>query len=98
DCAAEAASAGPDPDRYGCAKRSRTRCCRQRGQRRLAQRSPGSFESGKPAAMTREPMTREQWRLPFGANVIGNNRTRFRVWAPAQQALTLTVEGHEPPP
>lgn len=34
-----------------------------------------------------------EWRPTFGANVIGPQRTRFRIWAPAQKAITLAVEG-----
>jgi malto-oligosyltrehalose trehalohydrolase len=38
-------------------------------------------------------MTRPDWRMSFGANLIEANRTRFRIWAPAQDALSLSVEG-----
>ncbi len=30
--------------------------------------------------------------LPFGATLIGENRTRFRLWAPSQRAVTVEVE------
>jgi maltooligosyltrehalose trehalohydrolase len=31
--------------------------------------------------------------LPFGATLIDKNRTRFRVWAPAQRAVAVDLEG-----
>jgi maltooligosyltrehalose trehalohydrolase len=31
--------------------------------------------------------------LPFGATLIGHGRTRFRLWAPAQRAVAVDVEG-----
>jgi malto-oligosyltrehalose trehalohydrolase len=31
--------------------------------------------------------------LPFGANLIAANRTQFRIWAPAQIALSVAIEG-----
>lgn len=34
-----------------------------------------------------------EWRLPFGANLIGPNRTHFRIWAPAQGAMSVRVDG-----
>jgi maltooligosyltrehalose trehalohydrolase len=37
-----------------------------------------------------------QWRLPFGANLVGAEQTRFRIWAPGQQELSLAIEGREP--
>jgi maltooligosyltrehalose trehalohydrolase len=37
-----------------------------------------------------------EWRLPFGANLVGTRQTRFRIWAPGQQELSLTIEGREP--
>jgi maltooligosyltrehalose trehalohydrolase len=43
-------------------------------------------------------MTLTDWRLPFGANVIGPERTQFRIWAPAQQTMTVAVEGAGPQP
>jgi len=30
--------------------------------------------------------------LPFGATLIGESRTRFRLWAPAQRAVALLIE------
>ena len=38
-------------------------------------------------------MTGRDWRPSFGANLIGPNRTRFRLWAPAQQAVRLNLDG-----
>lgn len=32
-------------------------------------------------------------RPSFGANVVDRQRTRFRIWAPAQKAIALAVEG-----
>jgi maltooligosyltrehalose trehalohydrolase len=37
-------------------------------------------------------MSASEWRLPFGANLIGEARTRFRIWAPAQRQVSLAVE------
>ncbi|MGB6286245.1 MAG: malto-oligosyltrehalose trehalohydrolase, partial [Xanthobacteraceae bacterium] len=37
-----------------------------------------------------------EWHLPFGANLVGKEQTRFRIWAPGQQELSLAVEGHGP--
>jgi maltooligosyltrehalose trehalohydrolase len=36
--------------------------------------------------------------LPFGAALIGKDRTRFRLWAPAQHAVAVEVEGLGPVP
>lgn len=36
--------------------------------------------------------------LPFGAQLIGEDRTRFRFWAPDCRAVTLEVEGQPPLP
>jgi 1,4-alpha-glucan branching enzyme len=36
--------------------------------------------------------------LPFGATLIGKDRTRFRLWAPAQQTVAVDVEGLAPLP
>lgn len=41
-------------------------------------------------------MTRLQWQLPFGANLIEPNRTRFRIWAPAQKEISVLIEGDAP--
>jgi maltooligosyltrehalose trehalohydrolase len=36
---------------------------------------------------------RGAWSPSFGANLVGPNRTRFRIWAPAQAALSVAIEG-----
>jgi len=36
--------------------------------------------------------------LPFGATLIGEGRTRFRIWAPIQRAVAVDVEGRGPVP
>ena len=36
--------------------------------------------------------------LPFGATVLGRNQTRFRLWAPKCDAVTVEIEGHENAP
>jgi len=41
-------------------------------------------------------MRGSEWLLPFGANLIGAEQTRFRIWAPGQQVLSLAIEGREP--
>lgn len=43
-------------------------------------------------------MTMAGWQLSFGANLVDRNRTRFRLWAPAQNAVAVAIEGgtHEP--
>ena len=33
------------------------------------------------------------WRLPFGADLIAPDRTRFRLWAPTQARVGLAIEG-----
>ncbi|MFZ0425310.1 MAG: malto-oligosyltrehalose trehalohydrolase [Xanthobacteraceae bacterium] len=38
-------------------------------------------------------MTRPGRCTPFGANLVGPNRTRFRIWAPAQRAVSLAIDG-----
>ena len=43
-------------------------------------------------------MTRPEWRLPFGANVVESDRTRFRFWAPAQSKVLLKIDGRAPLP
>ena len=43
-------------------------------------------------------MTRADWRLPFGANVVAGDRTRFRLWAPAQGKVSLAIDGRSPLP
>jgi maltooligosyltrehalose trehalohydrolase len=41
-------------------------------------------------------MMRAEWRLSFGANLVEPNKTRFRIWAPAQRSLSLAIEGRGP--
>jgi maltooligosyltrehalose trehalohydrolase len=41
-------------------------------------------------------MMHSQWRLPFGANVVESNRTRFRLWAPAQNKVSVAIDGRAP--
>jgi maltooligosyltrehalose trehalohydrolase len=36
---------------------------------------------------------RHQRLLPFGAELIASDRTRFRIWAPSVDAITLVIEG-----
>jgi maltooligosyltrehalose trehalohydrolase len=43
-------------------------------------------------------MNRTDWHLSFGANLIGPDRTRFRIWAPAQRTISIAVEGRPPLP
>ncbi len=38
-------------------------------------------------------MSISQWRLSFGANLIEPGRTRFRIWAPAQRAVSIAIAG-----
>ncbi len=38
-------------------------------------------------------MTHGAWQLPFGANLVGPNRTRFKIWAPAQKTISVRIEG-----
>jgi maltooligosyltrehalose trehalohydrolase len=38
-------------------------------------------------------MSVSECHLPFGANLIGPERTRFRIWAPAQRQVSLAVAG-----
>jgi malto-oligosyltrehalose trehalohydrolase len=38
-------------------------------------------------------MMRTDWRMTFGANLIGADRTRFRIWAPSQSEISVAVEG-----
>lgn len=42
-------------------------------------------------------MKRAGWRPSFGANVIGPNRARFRLWAPAQKEISLALESGRVP-
>ncbi len=41
-------------------------------------------------------MSTTEWHLPFGATVVDGKGTRFRIWAPGQQALSLAIEGRAP--
>lgn len=43
-------------------------------------------------------MTRHALDLGFGATLLGPERTRFRLWAPGQAAVSLVVEGQQPVP
>jgi maltooligosyltrehalose trehalohydrolase len=43
-------------------------------------------------------MTHFVHELPFGAQVLENGRTRFRLWAPAQDQVSLEIDGREPLP
>ena len=36
--------------------------------------------------------------LSFGASLIGPNRTRFRLWAPAERRVSVAIEGRQPVP
>jgi malto-oligosyltrehalose trehalohydrolase len=38
-------------------------------------------------------MTQSAWQLPFGANLAESGRTRFRIWAPAQEGISVWVDG-----
>ncbi len=41
-------------------------------------------------------MSRFEVDLPFGAQLLADGRTRFRLWAPAALSVGLEVEGHPP--
>src|ERR1051325_9681522 len=41
-------------------------------------------------------MTGFERRLPFGATLIGEKRTQFRLWAPAQEKVSVEIEGAAP--
>jgi maltooligosyltrehalose trehalohydrolase len=43
-------------------------------------------------------MTATAWRPSFGANLVDPHRTHFRFWAPAQQSISVAIEGREPLP
>jgi len=43
-------------------------------------------------------MTDRAWELPFGAAYLPNGQTRFRVWAPAQDAVAVAFEDRGPLP
>jgi maltooligosyltrehalose trehalohydrolase len=36
------------------------------------------------------------WTLPFGATYLGDHRTRFRLWAPNQKAVSVEIDGRDP--
>ncbi len=36
--------------------------------------------------------------LPFGATLLPDGQTRFRLWAPSSEAVSLELDGHEPQP
>jgi maltooligosyltrehalose trehalohydrolase len=38
-------------------------------------------------------MSAANWHLPFGANLVAPDRTHFRIWAPAQRSVSLTIAG-----
>jgi maltooligosyltrehalose trehalohydrolase len=37
-------------------------------------------------------MSALEWHLPFGANLIEPDQTRFRIWAPAQRTVSVAIE------
>jgi malto-oligosyltrehalose trehalohydrolase len=37
-----------------------------------------------------------RWTCPFGAELLDGGRTRFRLWAPGKQEVSVEVEGHPP--
>ena len=41
-------------------------------------------------------MSASEWRLRYGASLIEPDRTQFRIWAPAQQALSVAIPGQPP--
>ncbi len=43
-------------------------------------------------------MMRRDWRPSFGANLVGQDRTQFRIWAPAQRTMSVAVDGAAPVP
>ena len=43
-------------------------------------------------------MTSFERRLPFGATLIDDRRTQFRLWAPAQEKVSVEIEGCAPVP
>jgi maltooligosyltrehalose trehalohydrolase len=43
-------------------------------------------------------MSASNWRLPFGANLMAPGRTLFRIWAPAQRSVALTIADRLPLP
>ncbi len=43
-------------------------------------------------------MTSFAYQLPFGAEMQPDGKTRFRLWAPSVQGVTLLADGHDPAP
>ena len=43
-------------------------------------------------------MTSFARELPFGATLIEDGRTRFRLWAPRQEQVSLQIEERDPAP
>jgi malto-oligosyltrehalose trehalohydrolase len=43
-------------------------------------------------------MTDHEWRLSFGAHLVEKNKTRFRLWAPAQNNVSVEIQGGGPQP
>jgi maltooligosyltrehalose trehalohydrolase len=41
-------------------------------------------------------MSASEWCLSFGANLSEPDRTRFRIWAPAQRTVSVAIEGRAP--
>jgi maltooligosyltrehalose trehalohydrolase len=41
-------------------------------------------------------MRQTEWQLSFGANPIGPAQTRFRLWAPGQKKVSISIEGRPP--
>ena len=41
-------------------------------------------------------MRGSEWHLEFGANLLGPEQTRFRIWAPGQKKVLVAIEGREP--
>jgi maltooligosyltrehalose trehalohydrolase len=41
-------------------------------------------------------MRGSEWHLAFGANLLGPEQTRFRIWAPGQKKVLVAIEGREP--
>jgi maltooligosyltrehalose trehalohydrolase len=37
-----------------------------------------------------------EWHLPFGANLVGPKQTRFRIWAPGQNKVSVAIDGRGP--
>ena len=86
-------SAGTSSHRYRAARGRRARRQRQQDRRPFAQRRACLRQAGEAAAMMRT-----DWRPSFGANLIGQNRTQFRIWAPAQRTMSVAIDGAAPLP